>query len=176
MIDPGLCDYLSRRKVPFVLIGAVALAVHGVARFTADVDLLTLDPSVLRESFWTDYSGPKPEIRVGDLDDPLAGVVRFPLTPQHDLVIGRSAGAKLALAEASTFDGVPCPVASSIALLALKAEAGSPQDAHDARALLEAQSQLGFPELAAQFRVLLPSLDQDANAFVERFRLLEGLK
>ena len=175
MIHPGLCRHLSDRGVPFALIGAVALAVHGVARFTADVDLMAADPQVLRPAFWDGFEGPRPSLNEGDGDDPLAGVARFALTPQHDLIVGKSAGTRLALEFAEIVDGLPCPVAGPLALLALKAEAGSPQDAHDARALLEAQAQLGNGALPARFRALLPSLGKEARAFAERFRILEDL-
>lgn len=175
MIHAGLCAHLSRRGIPFALIGAVALAAHGVARYTADVDLLTLDDSVLRPAFWEGFDGPAPELRRGDADDPLAGVARFALVPQHDLIVGKSAGARLALAQPETRPGLPCPVAGPLALLALKAEAGAPQDAHDARALLEAQALLGHRDLAERFEDLLPSLGAGAGRFVARFHLLEDL-
>ncbi|MBS1767687.1 MAG: hypothetical protein JST05_09840 [Acidobacteria bacterium] len=175
MIHPGLCRHLSGHRVPFALIGAVALAMHGVARFTADVDLMATDPQVLRPAFWNGFDGPRPVLTQGDAEDPLAGVARFALSPQHDLIVGKSAGTRLALESAERLEGIPCPVVTPLALLALKAEAGSPQDAHDARALLEAQAQLGNTSLAGQFRELLPSLGKDPLAFVTRFRLLEGL-
>ena len=175
MISQALCDYLRRRDISFALIGAVALAVHGVARFTAGVDLLTTDRRVLDAGFWERFEGPAPVLRTGEDDDPLAGVARFALLPQHDLIVGKSAGTRLALTEARLEDGLLCSVASPLALLALKAEAGAPQDAYDARALLEVQALLGDPGLANRFLDLLPSLDQDANQFVARFRILEDL-
>jgi len=175
MIARSLCEHLQRRDVPFALIGAVALAVHGVARFTADVDLLTADRRVLDSGFWQGFEGPAPTLRTGDDDDPLAGVVRFALEPQHDLIVGKSLGTRLALEDARIVEALPCPVASPLALLVLKSEAGAPQDAHDARAMLEAQSLLGNSGLASQFRGILPSLNADAQRFVERFHILEGL-
>jgi hypothetical protein len=175
MIHEGLCAHLTNQGVPFVLIGAVALATHGVARYTADVDLLALDPSVLKPAFWEDFEGPAPELRLGDIEDPLAGVARFALVPQHDLFVGKSAGARLALAHPESRPGLPCPVAGPLAPLAPKAEAGAPQDAHDARALLEAQAMLGHRDLAGQFKDLLPSLGAGAARFVARFHLLEDL-
>jgi hypothetical protein len=48
------------------MIGGSALAVHGYARFTADVDLLTMDGRVLDEKFWD--GADLPEIRKGDWD------------------------------------------------------------------------------------------------------------
>lgn len=175
MISRSLCEHLQRREVPFTLIGAVALAVHGVARFTADVDLLTADKRVLESGFWQGFLGPVPTLRTGDEDDPLAGVARFMLEPQHDLIVGKSAGTRLALEEAREEADLPCSVTSPLGLLALKAEAGAPQDAHDARALLEAQAFLGNSALSGRFRAILPSLNADARRFVDRFHLLEGL-
>lgn len=175
MIDRDLCMFLKSKGISFTLIGAVALAVHGVARFTADVDLLTSDPTVLSPGFWTDFRGAQPELRTGDAEDPLMGVARLPLSPQHDLIVTGSPGARLALDQVATVEGLPCLVASPLALLALKAEAGAPQDAHDARALLEAQALLGDPGLAQRFREILPQLGKEAIRFTERFQLLEGL-
>ena len=73
MINQDLCGYLANRGVPFALIGAVALAVHGAARFTADVDLLTLDEAVLERGFWAPFPGPALEgaVSMGSLPCPV---------------------------------------------------------------------------------------------------------
>jgi hypothetical protein len=47
LVSTDLSAHLTRMEVPFILIGGVALASWGVSRFTADVDLLTLEPRVL---------------------------------------------------------------------------------------------------------------------------------
>jgi predicted nucleotidyltransferase len=44
--------YLRAQGVPFAVIGATAMAVHGVSRATQDVDLLTTSVLCLREEFW----------------------------------------------------------------------------------------------------------------------------
>lgn len=68
--------YLEERGAISALIGAMALPVHGVARATSDRDLLLTDRRVLDAQFWKDWNGDQaPEIRVGDAEDPLAGVV-----------------------------------------------------------------------------------------------------
>jgi len=46
---------LERERVPHALIGAAALAVRGVSRSTADVDLLCVDASILRRATWADF-------------------------------------------------------------------------------------------------------------------------
>jgi hypothetical protein len=89
VIDAAVLDRL--REVPFCLIGASALAVHGLARFSADVDLLTMDPTVLSDHFWAGLPDP-PEIRSGDLEDPLRGVVRWRGEPPLDPIVGRGLG------------------------------------------------------------------------------------
>ena len=36
-----LCSHLSEKKVPHAIIGAMALSLYGMPRFTADIDLLS---------------------------------------------------------------------------------------------------------------------------------------
>jgi hypothetical protein len=68
---------LDRRGVPHAVIGAVALAVHGVPRATADVDVLVTDPRCLDATWWESFvaAGATVDVRRGDAEDPLAGVV-----------------------------------------------------------------------------------------------------
>ena len=47
--------YLESRGTRAALIGAAAAAAHGVSRATQDLDLLTLDASVLDQPFWTEF-------------------------------------------------------------------------------------------------------------------------
>ena len=70
---------LAEAGVPHALIGAAALALYGVSRSTYDIDLLATERSCLDQAFWAPLSasGAVLEVRKGDLDDPLAGVVRF---------------------------------------------------------------------------------------------------
>lgn len=46
---------LERERVPHALIGAAAMAVRGVSRSTADVDLLCVDSGVLRREAWAAF-------------------------------------------------------------------------------------------------------------------------
>lgn len=80
---------LRREGVDFALIGAAALAAHGVSRATVDIDLLVTDPRAL--DFVWDDEHVIVDVRRGDADDPLAGVVRFahPGERHVDLVVGR---------------------------------------------------------------------------------------
>ena len=80
--------------MPFAVVGAAAMAVHGVSRSTRDLDLLALAPECLDAATWEPLraSAIAARIRRGDADDPLAGVVRFTASGEHplDLVVGKS--------------------------------------------------------------------------------------
>ena len=83
---------LEEQRIRHALIGAAALAVHGVSRSTADVDLLTLDTRVLEKGLWEGLAARGVTIRPlkGDHDDPLAGTVRLSAgTELVDVVVGK---------------------------------------------------------------------------------------
>jgi hypothetical protein len=159
LVDPALASFLDTQDLDYCLIGGIALAAWGHARFTADVDLLTLDERILRREFWLDADLPPPQIRIGELDDPLGGVVRIPLDPVHDLILGKGHATALALRGSVPRAGLPCPVASPLGLIALKLEAGGPQDAYDILALL------GDSGLEPTVEQELPSLSREAQVF-----------
>ncbi|RMF24109.1 MAG: hypothetical protein D6760_04065 [Deltaproteobacteria bacterium] len=58
---------LSRRNIPYALIGGVALAAHGVARGTLDVDILVLADEALEGSTWqtVEAAGARVDVRRG---------------------------------------------------------------------------------------------------------------
>lgn len=66
-----------------VLIGASAMAGHGAARATTDVDLLCVDATVLRDGRWARVDGLTTDVRLGEGGDPLDGVVRTRLGGPH---------------------------------------------------------------------------------------------
>jgi hypothetical protein len=70
---------LNRTATPHALIGAAAMAVHGVSRATRDLDLLATERSCLDGTRWAALqpAGVGVEVIKGDWSDPLAGVVRF---------------------------------------------------------------------------------------------------
>lgn len=133
-------DELGAHGTPFAVIGAAALAVRGVSRATSDFDLFAIDPQCLSESYWTahpDLAGM--EIRRGDSDDPLAGVVRFGSAPGSlDLVIGWGGWQAGVIGRATSvrLEGLDLPVVSAPDLILLKLYAGGPQDAWDIGRLL----------------------------------------
>src|SRR5688572_839643 len=73
-----VAQHLERHEVLAALIGAEALAFHGIVRATVDIDLLTVSKAVLSTDFWKPLEQQATvDVRRGDFQDPLAGVVRL---------------------------------------------------------------------------------------------------
>jgi len=138
--------YLDRKGVVCALIGGVALGAHGIARATLDADLLVADGIVLTREFWRGLTGAGlPEIRRGDADDPLGGVVRFAGdTESVDVLLGRGLWTSQILARRIRLrvQRRAVPVVDRADLVGLKLFAGGPQDLLDVRLLVEADPAL----------------------------------
>ena len=163
---------LDRAGVRYVLIGAAALAVHGVARSTFDVDLLTTDRRTLEEGTWTRLTaggGTSVAVRRGDADDPFAGVVRIEAAGERnvDVLVGRLAWQAdiVARAQPITLHDVRMPVVRRADLTLLKLYAGGTQDAWDIEQLLSGGAR---QELIAQVESHLALLPADARALWRR--------
>jgi predicted nucleotidyltransferase len=128
---------LETASVPYALIGGVALAARGAGRSTIDLDLLTTNRSVLRRDFWTSFASPI-DVRVGDPDDPLAGVVRISGEEPIDVVVGKYRWQSEVVGRAQPVEifGVTIPVARTEDLILLKLFAGGPRDLEDVRQIL----------------------------------------
>ena len=131
---------LKAHDVPHALIGAAALAAQGVARSTYDIDLLTTDARVLDRGLWTALrdQGATVDIRRGDIDDPLGGVVRIE-TPRDrpvDIILGKYGWQTRAVERADRPPG-GAPVVRPGDLVLLKLYAGGAQDLWDVRELLQ---------------------------------------
>lgn len=128
--------------VAHALIGAAALAAHGVSRATLDVDLLTTDARVLEPSALgkVEAEGGSVETRRGDADDPLAGVVRIERVGDRpvDVVVGRAAWQDDIIRRAETvrIGAVDVRVATAADVVLLKLYAGGLQDRWDVAQLL----------------------------------------
>jgi hypothetical protein len=133
---------LDANGVSYAVIGAVALAARGVLRSTYDFDLLTTDKRVFSTAMWSGLvsAGIPVDVRKGDFDDPLGGVIRIG-TPreQVDVVVGKWKWEHRAVesAEVADVEGVPMRVAIASDLILMKLNAGGYQDRMDIRALLE---------------------------------------
>ena len=83
------------REIAHALIGAAALAARGVARSTFAIDVLTVDGRILAPSFWDGLRSHDTtiEIRPGDADDPLGGVIRIDAPGERpgDIILGKHA-------------------------------------------------------------------------------------
>ncbi len=169
MIPAELLADLSERGLPVCLIGAAALSVHGFSRYSVDVDLLTVDRRALSELFWRGAPF-LPEVRRGDDDDPLAGVVRWKVDPPVDLVVGKGHAARFAIETAEARAGVPCLVATPLALALLKLEAGSPQDCADVLSLAVAQRELNGARWIGEIEGQLTGLSKEARRAWESLR------
>jgi len=170
---------LEDAGIPHALIGATALAAHGVARATIDIDLLTVGRAALEETLWESLravKGGSVDIRHGDSDDPLMGVVRVSAADDNpvDLVVGRDSWQQTILERTSSLSihGTSAPVVDAADLILLKLYAGGPQDCWDIQRLLvavPAQEQLAatvdqrIAALPAECRQLWKSIREAAR-------------
>jgi hypothetical protein len=131
---------LRKNGIAHALIGAAALAARGIARSTFDIDVLTVDRRVLEAALWDDLRA-RPitiEIRSGDADDPLGGVVRIDAEGERpvDIVLGKHAWHARAIERADQLPDGP-PIVAARDLVLLKLYAGGTQDLWDVRELLQ---------------------------------------
>ncbi len=128
-----------------------------------------MDPACLEVTTWEEpaAAGVAIEIRRGDADDPLAGVVRLtpPTGTTIDVIVGRSPwqAAVLARAQRASVLGVRLPVAIPVDVVLLKLYAGGPQDAWDIDQLLDA-----VPGLAVAVETALDVLPHACGALWQR--------
>ena len=157
---------LRERRVPFAVVGAAALAAHGVSRSTGDLDILTVTGACLDEDFWDGIRSARIRVQVrrGDPDDPLAGVVRLATIDQDpvDVVVGKGAWQARIFdrARETEIDDISLPLATREDLILLKLFAGGPQDLWDVeqllaggdRAAVSAEVERALPDLPASCR------------------------
>jgi hypothetical protein len=162
---------LARRGTPAALIGAIALAAHGIARATLDLDLLALDTGLLSAEPWRDLSkgGDTVEVRRGDAEDPLAGVIRLTRSGQTpvDVVVGRHRWMEGVLTRAGvlSFGERQVPIVDAADLVLLKVFAGGPQDLLDAELLLAGEK---GEELRSEVEARLPVVPSRLRQAVRR--------
>ena len=167
--------HLERRGISHALIGAAALALHGISRSTLDQDVLVTDPQVLDMGFWKDVVPTGlVDRRRGDSDDPLAGVVRITRGDERavDLIVGRSAWQTDVLTRAErVLDAGSLRVVRPADLALLKLYAGGSQDRWDIEQLL-ASDESG--RLVAEVEERLPGLPARCAALWSRLRNSES--
>lgn len=169
----GISSLLEASAIRHALVGAGAMSVHGVGRSTLDLDLLTTEARVLDAAMWAPIRerGASVDVRHGDADDPLAGIIRFEAADEApvDLVVGRGSWQERILSRAPRvrLSGFELPVVLPADLILLKLYAGGPQDAWDIEQLLAAGDR---SVLVSEVESRLGELPADASALWERVR------
>jgi predicted nucleotidyltransferase len=141
---------LRREKVEYAVIGALAAAVYGTIRGTADADAL-VSMTVSRLSSLSrvfEKSGFSTDLRRGDPDDPIPAMLLVGDAHQNrvDLLGGLRGLDPQVLSRAVNipFGGETIRVVGREDFIAMKCFAGGPQDLEDARIALETGQQLDF--------------------------------
>lgn len=159
---------LSEQEIRFALIGAAAMAAHGVSRSTADIDLFTVDRRALGHDLWQ-IDGAV-DLRVGAADDPLAGVARLtaPEEATVDVIVGRHGWQQRLLDRTTpvTLDDVSVPVLDLSGLILMKLYAGGPQDGWDIAQLIA----LGGEPAAAVVEARIADLPPESRDLWARIR------
>ncbi len=159
--------------MPHCLIGAAALAAHGVSRSTQDLDLLVVGPEALEDATWAtlEAAGVSVDVRRGEPDDPLAGVVRLEVADESaiDVVVGRAAWQRTLIDRARPvrLDDLELPVAEAPDIILLKLYAGGPQDLWDIQQLLDTPA---GSRIAADTEARLAELPSEARRLWARIR------
>jgi hypothetical protein len=136
-----VAETLDREALPWALIGAGALAVHGVSRSTIDHDVLVTAPRVFHLDFWEALPDDVTfDARRGGDDDPLAGVVQLarPGDRVVDIMVGRPGWMDDVIDRriSVAIPGRDLAVVSLSDLILLKLYAGGVQDRWDVDQLL----------------------------------------
>ncbi len=134
---------LRSEGIPYVVIGAMAAAVHGSVRASLDADALVSvtisDAKSLQGRFSTE--GLATELRIGDADDPIPALLAISdgFGNRVDLLIGLRGMDPAAFARARnvTFFGESLSVVGREDFIAMKVFAGGPQDLADARQAMD---------------------------------------
>lgn len=163
-IEPVL-RVLDDLRAPYALVGGHALAARGYPRFTIDIDLLTSAAAALDSSAWTGLQGDgaSVEVRRGDADDPLAGVVHILLADgtDVDVVVARWRWEADVIARAEPMDlgsGVRIPVPQAADLILLKLAAGGTLDLMDAAVLLSLDRERLIREVESRIADVRPDV------------------
>jgi hypothetical protein len=166
-----VADLFDEERIAFAVIGAAAVAVRGVPRSSYDVDLLTVDARVLAEKTWQPIRLlADVEIRRGDWDDPLRGVVKIrpPKENSIDVIVGRWKWQQRVIerAEPTTSDARTLPTVTTADLILLKLDAAGLQDAWDISSLLAVAPK----NVVSDVEERLSDLKEDAKDLWKRIR------
>ena len=148
MLNSDFHDILSafsEEKVEFMLVGAYAVAAHGLPRATGDIDLWIECSSRNADKVWKalqKFGAPLSEFTKQDLITP-GTVIQLGIVPRRIDILTQITGVEFAEAQPHRLtvnvDGLDVPVISREHLLKNKRAVGRPQDQADV-ARLEKQN------------------------------------
>lgn len=146
MLNSDFRDILSafcEEKVEFLLVGAYAVAAHGLPRATGDIDLWISCTSDNAERVWRaleKFGAPLSELSKQDLTT-LDTVIQLGVAPHRIDILTQITGVDFAEAQSDgitvKIDGIDVPVISREHLLRNKKAVGRPQDHADVARLEE---------------------------------------
>jgi predicted nucleotidyltransferase len=146
-------EILNQEHVEYAVVGAFALAVHGVVRASMDADaLLYITPRRLIELHARfEQSGFGAELRQGNTDDPIPAILR--LSDNYGNRVDLLAGLRgldphvFSRAVEVVFCGEHLRIVGREDFIAMKCFAGGPQDLVDARSAYESGNTLADVDL-----------------------------
>jgi hypothetical protein len=149
LLNKDFRDILSafcEEKVEFMLVGAYAVAAHGVPRATGDIDLWVKRSNENAERVWTalkKFGAPLSDLTKDDLTS-LGTVIQLGVTPRRIDILTEITGVEFEEAEAErlvvSIEGIEIPVIGLTHLIKNKKAVGRPQDEADV-SRLEANKQ-----------------------------------
>jgi hypothetical protein len=162
-------EILDHLGAQYAVIGAMAMAARGYPRFTLDFDFLTTDKGVLKAEAWETLvrDGIVVDVRKGEFDDPLAGVVRVGDPAEVDVVVGKWKWEQNVIENAELLQvaGMTLPVAKASDIILTKLNAGGYKSRLDVMGLLEVgpREQL-IAEVEAKLGDFPSTAEQEARA------------
>ena len=174
-----IAAFLRSEKLPFAVIGGIAVGLRGEPRFTADVDLVIGADVDRALSFLRAVEGSSFVPLFADVSEVVASAFIIPLRHRKtgikvDLAIGLTGFERQLLerAENLPLGGVQLPVATAEDLLLMKVLADRPRDAEDARRIVDRQGpNLDWAYVLEMGRQLQEAISQD---IVAKLRQLQG--
>ncbi len=146
MLNPNFRDILSTFNaggVDYLLVGAYAVAAHGLPRATGDIDLWIRATSENAKRVWdalARFGAPTDQFSIADLESPEV-VIQIGVSPQRIDLLTSIDGVDFDAAwrdrVAVEVDGLKVQTLSRRHLIANKRSAGRPQDLADAARLSE---------------------------------------
>lgn len=131
---------LESLGIAYCLIGGYAVAVHGVPRHTADLDLLVelTEDQLARLFEELERRRIRYQYRRSSLDDPVGDVLSLELELPVQLIRAKWKHESSAIARAIeiAYHGAPIRVAAAEDLIVLKLRAGGPLDLYDVENIL----------------------------------------